>query len=107
MSFIQGLPGYLPYEFTYEGMLERVLVYLENQVFCYPDHQWPGVDSLVTIVSKEAESCKDACFREGESRPSGPRGVASLGLVLYSGVPSPTLGTSLNGPIREVASFQG
>lgn len=64
---MQSFPGYLPYEFTYEGMLERVMVYLQNQDFCSP-HQWPGRDSLVTTVSKEAESCKDACFREGEGQ---------------------------------------
>ena len=60
----QNPPPYLPYEFTYEGMLERVAVLLENQQFCTP-HQWPPAEVLETRVSKEGESCKDACYREG------------------------------------------
>ena len=60
----QNPPPYLPYEFTYEGMLERVAVLLENQEFC-TSHQWPPATVLETRVSKEGESCKDACYREG------------------------------------------
>ncbi len=58
-------PSYLPYEFTYEGMLERVIVYLENQDFCTTYHHWPPNDTISIKISNEDESCKDACYREG------------------------------------------
>jgi len=60
----QNPPPYLPYEFTYEGLLERVAIYLENQQFCLP-HQWPPASELRTRISKLGESCKEACYREG------------------------------------------
>lgn len=60
----QPPPPYLPYEFTYEGFLERVAIYLENQQFCLP-HQWPPPSELQPRISKLGESCKDACYREG------------------------------------------
>ncbi len=46
-------------------MLERVSVYLEYQDHC--SHvQWPPPSALVAKVSRQGESCKEACYREGE-----------------------------------------
>ena len=60
----QTPPPYLPYEFTYEGMLERVAIYLENQEFCVP-HEWPLQSELITRISDGGESCKDSCHKQG------------------------------------------
>jgi len=45
-------------------MLERVLVYLEHQDFCYP-HQWPDNDTLITKTSPKGGNCKETCRKEG------------------------------------------
>jgi hypothetical protein len=57
-------PPYLPYEFTFAGMLERITAYLNNQQHCRP-HQWPPSDSLVARVSQPGVSCKQTCYDEG------------------------------------------
>lgn len=57
-------PPYLPYEYTYEGMLERVAVYVEHQEFC-SRQQWPPLSELRRHVSSQGESCKDTCYRHG------------------------------------------
>ena len=61
----QSPPPYIPYEFTFEGLLERLAVYIENQDFCAPGHQWPPKSTLVAKVSEQGESCKDLCYRHG------------------------------------------
>jgi len=63
---VQTPPEYIPYEFTYEGMLERVSVYQEHQDFCSP-HQWPGKEVLLTRKGKQGVDCKTTCYDEGES----------------------------------------
>ena len=62
---VQRPPPYIPYEFTFEGMLERITAYLSNQKFCEP-YQWPPVEVLKTRISEPDQSCKDACYSEGE-----------------------------------------
>uniref|UniRef100_A0A8C9WDK1 alpha-1,6-mannosyl-glycoprotein 6-beta-N-acetylglucosaminyltransferase n=1 Tax=Scleropages formosus TaxID=113540 RepID=A0A8C9WDK1_SCLFO len=94
---------YLPYEYTCEGMLERVHAYIQHQDFCAPDiplplanssktrsgspsgpfialpnstglgwsssvsapPSWPPLSALQLFISKEAQSCVEACHHEG------------------------------------------
>uniref|UniRef100_A0A3Q2YB72 alpha-1,6-mannosyl-glycoprotein 6-beta-N-acetylglucosaminyltransferase n=1 Tax=Hippocampus comes TaxID=109280 RepID=A0A3Q2YB72_HIPCM len=51
---------YLPYEYTCEGMLERVHAYIQQQV-----RPWPPLSSLRLLVSEEGESCVEACRSHG------------------------------------------
>ncbi|PFX23760.1 Alpha-1,6-mannosylglycoprotein 6-beta-N-acetylglucosaminyltransferase B [Stylophora pistillata] len=56
----------LPFEFTCEGMLERLNAYIENQDFCDKSYHWPlNNDDLRISISRAGESCTDKCFREG------------------------------------------
>ncbi|XP_042563083.1 alpha-1,6-mannosylglycoprotein 6-beta-N-acetylglucosaminyltransferase B-like [Clupea harengus] len=36
---------FLPYEYTCEGMLERVSAYIEHQDFCHPDPPFPPLNA--------------------------------------------------------------
>lgn len=56
--------GYLPREFTHEGMLERVNTYLEHQDFCRHDHPWPPESAIKVLVSQPHHSCMQACWTE-------------------------------------------
>uniref|UniRef100_A0A3P9IEC6 alpha-1,6-mannosyl-glycoprotein 6-beta-N-acetylglucosaminyltransferase n=1 Tax=Oryzias latipes TaxID=8090 RepID=A0A3P9IEC6_ORYLA len=75
---------YLPYEYTCEGMLERVHAYIQNQDFCAPDPPfipnstalvwasdvraptaWPPLSSLRLLASQEGQSCVEACGLTG------------------------------------------
>ncbi|NXQ76478.1 MGT5B acetylglucosaminyltransferase, partial [Quiscalus mexicanus] len=49
---------YLPYEYTCEGMLERIHAYIQHQV-------WPPVASLQVWVSEPQHTCTDTCRRHG------------------------------------------
>ncbi|GLD60559.1 alpha-1,6-mannosylglycoprotein 6-beta-N-acetylglucosaminyltransferase B-like protein [Lates japonicus] len=42
---------FLPYEYTCEGMLERVHAYIQNQDFCSPEAPFPPVNSSRTWLS--------------------------------------------------------
>ena len=55
---------YLPYEYTHEGMLQRVSYYLTRQDFCRTDSKPPWVpEHAVRYVSSSAgQSCQDACW---------------------------------------------
>lgn len=44
LSFLQVEP-YLPYEYTCEGMLERVHAYIQNQEFCAPEAPFPSANA--------------------------------------------------------------
>uniref|UniRef100_A0A8C5DG14 alpha-1,6-mannosyl-glycoprotein 6-beta-N-acetylglucosaminyltransferase n=1 Tax=Gouania willdenowi TaxID=441366 RepID=A0A8C5DG14_GOUWI len=83
---------YLPYEYTCEGMLERVHAYIQHQDFCTPEPPrmiaslfvalpnstalgwasnvsppaaWPPLSSLRLLVSQEGQSCVEACQSAG------------------------------------------
>ncbi|XP_071941880.1 alpha-1,6-mannosylglycoprotein 6-beta-N-acetylglucosaminyltransferase A-like [Antedon mediterranea] len=58
------LAPYLPYEFSCEGMLQRVSVYIQNQNFCDESH-WPPKQAMKQIMSKAGQSCKHACSKKG------------------------------------------
>uniref|UniRef100_A0A671YU04 alpha-1,6-mannosyl-glycoprotein 6-beta-N-acetylglucosaminyltransferase n=1 Tax=Sparus aurata TaxID=8175 RepID=A0A671YU04_SPAAU len=49
----------LPYEYTCEGMLERVHAYVQNQV------AWPPLSALRLLASSEGQSCVTACQSAG------------------------------------------
>ncbi|KAK3730257.1 hypothetical protein QZH41_019078 [Actinostola sp. cb2023] len=56
---------YLPYQFTLEGMLQRVNYFMENLDFCTPGHQWPPKSQMKISKGHKGESCKDVCFNKG------------------------------------------
>eukprot|EP00794_Sanderia_malayensis_P017569 gene17569-19321_t len=51
----------LPYEFTYEGTLERLYALTKHQDFCQPTNNWPPLSNRKILVSREGMSCKDIC----------------------------------------------
>ncbi|XP_078449902.1 alpha-1,6-mannosylglycoprotein 6-beta-N-acetylglucosaminyltransferase B-like [Lampetra planeri] len=56
----------LPYEFTAQGMLERVYAYLTHQDFCSPGPQrWPPSSAMQAVASEGGISCQDACWARG------------------------------------------
>ncbi|XP_028404637.1 alpha-1,6-mannosylglycoprotein 6-beta-N-acetylglucosaminyltransferase A-like [Dendronephthya gigantea] len=58
------LKPYLPFEYTHEGMLERMSAQIEHLDFC-EDKQWPPVKNMKTVKGKFGQSCKDACWEKG------------------------------------------
>ncbi|NXX31298.1 MGT5B acetylglucosaminyltransferase, partial [Nicator chloris] len=62
---------YLPYEYTCEGMLERIHAYIQHQVGenpCPPwgtISAWPPVASLQVWVSEPQHTCTETCRRHG------------------------------------------
>ncbi|XP_041039034.1 alpha-1,6-mannosylglycoprotein 6-beta-N-acetylglucosaminyltransferase A-like isoform X3 [Carcharodon carcharias] len=69
-NFFQGKPTfrevdpYLPYEFTSEGMLERLNVFIEKQDFCRQREIWPPLTALTVKMAKPFQSCVEVCQRE-------------------------------------------
>ncbi|MBN3285106.1 MGT5A acetylglucosaminyltransferase, partial [Polyodon spathula] len=57
----QKIEPYLPYEFTCEGMLQRVNAFIENQDFCHGQVIWPPLSALQVKVTEPGKSCKQAC----------------------------------------------
>lgn len=51
---------YLPYEFTFEGTLQRVYALLKNQDFC-SEKIWPPLRNRKVHAGKENQSCKEVC----------------------------------------------
>uniref|UniRef100_A0AAY4CIE0 alpha-1,6-mannosyl-glycoprotein 6-beta-N-acetylglucosaminyltransferase n=1 Tax=Denticeps clupeoides TaxID=299321 RepID=A0AAY4CIE0_9TELE len=47
----QKIEPYLPYEFTCEGMLQRVNAFIENQDFCHGQVMWPPLKNTHTAES--------------------------------------------------------
>ncbi|KAF3842902.1 hypothetical protein F7725_001751 [Dissostichus mawsoni] len=54
---------YLPYEFSCEGMLQRVNVLIEKQDLCSSAVSWPPLSALQVV--KAQMSCKTACQKAG------------------------------------------
>jgi len=60
------LKAHLPYEFTHEGVLQRLNAYIVGQDFCSAEKpNWPPKESLQILLSDSNESCKTTCFRKG------------------------------------------
>ncbi|CAH3176440.1 unnamed protein product [Porites lobata] len=56
---------YLPYEWTTNGMLERVNMFTEKLNFCEHDEQWPPLKEMHIVLGSQGSSCKDACGENG------------------------------------------
>ncbi|KAM9346889.1 alpha-1,6-mannosylglycoprotein 6-beta-N-acetylglucosaminyltransferase A-like [Symphorus nematophorus] len=63
--FNQSIEPYLPYEFSCEGMLQRVNVLIENQDFCHSTSSWPPRSALQVVKAEVNTSCKKACQAQG------------------------------------------
>ncbi|RMX46273.1 hypothetical protein pdam_00000668 [Pocillopora damicornis] len=61
---LKEVEPYLPFEFTHEGMLERVSALVQNQNFCNHNN-WPPVKALVTVKGEAGKSCKQVCLSKG------------------------------------------
>ncbi|XP_074551428.1 alpha-1,6-mannosylglycoprotein 6-beta-N-acetylglucosaminyltransferase A-like [Halichoeres trimaculatus] len=61
----QSIEPYLPFEFTCEGMLQRVNVLLEKQEFCSRTKSWPPLSVLQVVQAEAGTSCKQACRDKG------------------------------------------
>nr|XP_046260078.1 alpha-1,6-mannosylglycoprotein 6-beta-N-acetylglucosaminyltransferase A-like isoform X2 [Scatophagus argus] len=61
----QSIESYLPYEFTCEGMLQRVSVLADKQDFCSSTGSWPPLSALHVVKAEVNTSCKQACQKEG------------------------------------------
>ncbi|KAM9304771.1 alpha-1,6-mannosylglycoprotein 6-beta-N-acetylglucosaminyltransferase A [Gastrophryne carolinensis] len=55
---------YLPYEFTCEGMLQRVNAFIEKQDFCHGQVMWPPLSALQVKLAEPGKSCKQVCQEE-------------------------------------------
>ncbi|KAK1164946.1 alpha-1,6-mannosylglycoprotein 6-beta-N-acetylglucosaminyltransferase B-like isoform X1 [Acipenser oxyrinchus oxyrinchus] len=55
---------FTPYEFTREGMLERVFAYISHQDFCSLTPQpWPPENTLLARLGSLGESCTTVCLQ--------------------------------------------
>ncbi|XP_068186395.1 alpha-1,6-mannosylglycoprotein 6-beta-N-acetylglucosaminyltransferase A-like [Antennarius striatus] len=61
----QTIEPYIPYEFTCEGMLQRVNILIEKQDFCYNMGGWPPLRALQVVKAEINTSCKQACQNKG------------------------------------------
>ncbi|ROL40909.1 Alpha-1,6-mannosylglycoprotein 6-beta-N-acetylglucosaminyltransferase A [Anabarilius grahami] len=60
----QKIEPYLPYEFTCEGMLQRVNAFIENQDFCHGQVMWPPLSAMQVKFAPAGKSCKQVCQEE-------------------------------------------
>ncbi|KRY55304.1 Alpha-1,6-mannosylglycoprotein 6-beta-N-acetylglucosaminyltransferase A, partial [Trichinella britovi] len=56
---------HVPWEFTAEGMFERVAYYFLHQDFCEPDHLPLNISQLRIYVGESGASCSDTCSKHG------------------------------------------
>ncbi|XP_054471699.1 alpha-1,6-mannosylglycoprotein 6-beta-N-acetylglucosaminyltransferase A-like [Anoplopoma fimbria] len=56
---------YLPYEFSCEGMLQRVNILIEKQDLCKSTGSWPPLSALQVVKAGADTSCKQACQKAG------------------------------------------
>ncbi|XP_035813863.2 alpha-1,6-mannosylglycoprotein 6-beta-N-acetylglucosaminyltransferase A-like isoform X3 [Amphiprion ocellaris] len=61
----QTIEPYLPYEFSCEGMLQRVNTLVEKQDLCSSTRSWPPLSALQVVKAEAGTSCKKACQRMG------------------------------------------
>lgn len=60
--------SHMPYEFTEEGMLQRMNAYIEHQNWCQFQKQeakWPPHSAISFVMGADGQSCKDACWQQG------------------------------------------
>lgn len=57
--------GFIPYEFTQEGMLQRVSSFSQHLHFCKIQfNPWPPKEDIQFISSLPSQSCRDACLNK-------------------------------------------
>ncbi|KAL3854035.1 hypothetical protein ACJMK2_013317 [Sinanodonta woodiana] len=59
--------AYMPYEFTEEGMIQRMNSYIEHQNFCQFQRQpskWPPEKAITLLFGEPNKSCKDVCWEK-------------------------------------------
>ncbi|XP_068592036.1 alpha-1,6-mannosylglycoprotein 6-beta-N-acetylglucosaminyltransferase A-like [Cebidichthys violaceus] len=61
----QTIEPHLPYEFSCEGMLQRVNILIEKQDFCNNTGSWPPLSALQVVKAEADTSCKQACQQTG------------------------------------------
>ncbi|XP_040057279.2 alpha-1,6-mannosylglycoprotein 6-beta-N-acetylglucosaminyltransferase A-like [Gasterosteus aculeatus] len=61
----QTIEPHLPYEFSCEGMLQRVNILIEKQDFCNKGASWPPLSALRVLKVEANTSCKQACQQAG------------------------------------------
>ncbi|XP_071148602.1 alpha-1,6-mannosylglycoprotein 6-beta-N-acetylglucosaminyltransferase A-like isoform X4 [Mytilus edulis] len=80
---------YMPYEYTEEGMLQRMNAYIEHQNFCQFQKQpakWPPNSAVKFILGGKGVSCKDACWAKNLiCDPSHFRDINSKESLLENG----------------------
>ncbi|CAH7195269.1 Mgat5 [Phodopus roborovskii] len=52
---------YMPYEFTCEGLLQRINAFIEKQDFCHGQVMWPPLSALQVKLAEPGQSCKQVC----------------------------------------------
>ena len=58
----------MPFEYTHEGMLQRVSYLITKQDFCgqgAADPPWVPADAVRYVASAQGQSCQDACWALG------------------------------------------
>ncbi|XP_041374585.1 alpha-1,6-mannosylglycoprotein 6-beta-N-acetylglucosaminyltransferase A-like [Gigantopelta aegis] len=56
---------YLPFEYTEEGMLQRMNAYIQHQDFCRFENAisiWPPSEAIKTFLGPAGISCRDVCW---------------------------------------------
>ncbi|KAL6101237.1 uncharacterized protein ACO6RY_08203 [Pungitius sinensis] len=61
----QTIEPHLPYEFSCEGMLQRVNILIEKQDFCSEGASWPPLSALRVLKAEAGTSCKQTCQQAG------------------------------------------
>ena len=51
----------VPFEFTHEGMLQRIHAYVEHQDFCDTETSWAPKTSVKIKFGQPGESCNEVC----------------------------------------------
>ncbi|XP_021366122.1 alpha-1,6-mannosylglycoprotein 6-beta-N-acetylglucosaminyltransferase A-like isoform X1 [Mizuhopecten yessoensis] len=81
---------YLPYEFTEEGMLQRMNAYIEHQNFCEFQKRpakWPPSSSIKFLLGEPDKSCQDVCWSKSlMCEPSHFRELNSMDPLTKYGV---------------------
>ena len=58
----------MPYEFTHEGMLQRLNAYIQHQDFCAAHPEvWPPPSAVNVSAAPAGKSCKAHCWDNGEN----------------------------------------
>ncbi|XP_076441339.1 alpha-1,6-mannosylglycoprotein 6-beta-N-acetylglucosaminyltransferase A-like [Babylonia areolata] len=65
---VRKFTAFTPYEFTEEGMLQRMSAYIQHQQFCNFQRtvsKWPPSSALTFLMGQTGQSCAKACWARG------------------------------------------